>query len=90
MHFELCYYRAIEYAIEHGIAYAEAGAGGEHKAARGYEPVRTHSLHWIVDDNLRAGVARFLSHERVLVDAERLWHQRHSAYRRGTEPPVKT
>ncbi len=90
LHFELCYYRAIEYAIEHGIAYAEAGAGGEHKAARGYEPVRTHSLHWIVDDNLRAGVARFLSHERVLVDAERLWHQRHSAYRRGVEPPVKT
>ena len=49
LHFELCYYRAIEAAIERGLARAEAGAQGGHKLARGYEPVQTWSMHWIAD-----------------------------------------
>ena len=50
LHFELCYYQAIDWAIANGLARVEAGAQGEHKLARGYLPVETHSLHWIADD----------------------------------------
>ena len=52
MHFELCYYQAIDWALAHGLARVEAGAQGEHKIARGYRPVVTHSLHWIADAGL--------------------------------------
>ncbi len=68
LHFELCYYCAIDYAIEHGLARVEAGAQGEHKLARGYLPVVTHSLHWINDAGFRRGVERFLEEERTAVD----------------------
>ncbi len=54
LHFELCYYQAIDYAIAHGLR-VEAGAQGEHKLARGYMPVVTHSLHWIADPGFRRG-----------------------------------
>jgi len=64
LHFEICYYQAIEYAIEHGLARVEAGAQGEHKIARGYEPVPTYSAHWIADDNFRDAIARYLDAER--------------------------
>ncbi len=64
LHFELCYYRAIEYAIAHGLARAEAGAQGGHKLARGYLPETTYSLHWIADPRLEAAVARYLAEER--------------------------
>ena len=67
LHFELCYYRAIDYAIEHALTRVEAGAQGEHKLARGYLPVTTHSLHWIADEGFRAAVAQFLEHERDAV-----------------------
>ncbi|MGD9784844.1 MAG: GNAT family N-acetyltransferase [Hyphomicrobiaceae bacterium] len=67
LHFELCYHQAIEYAIAHGLKRVEAGAQGDHKLARGYEPVVTHSAHWIVDAGLRAAVARYLSHERETI-----------------------
>jgi predicted N-acyltransferase len=70
LHFELCYYRAIEYAIEHGLSTVEAGAQGEHKLARGYLPVRTHSAHWIANDGFRDAVSRFLDHERDAVDED--------------------
>ena len=70
LHFELCYYRAIDYAIKHGLARVEAGAQGEHKLARGYLPVTTHSLHWIAEDSFRAAVAEFLDHEREAVDQD--------------------
>ena len=70
LHFELCYYRAIDYAIEHGLQRVEAGAQGGHKLARGYMPVTTHSLHWIADDGFRAAVAQFLEHEREAVDED--------------------
>ena len=67
LHFELCYYRAIDFAIEQGLGRVEAGAQGEHKLARGYLPVATHSLHWIADEGFRGAVAQFLEHEREAV-----------------------
>jgi predicted N-acyltransferase len=70
LHFELCYYQAIDYAIEHGLATVEAGAQGEHKLARGYAPATTHSVHWIGHPGLRDAVARFLRQERAAVTRE--------------------
>ena len=63
LHFEACYYRAIEFAIAHGLARVEAGAQGTHKLQRGYEPVWTHSAHYIGDGGFRAAVRRFLEAE---------------------------
>jgi uncharacterized protein len=68
LHFELCYYRAIDFAIAHGLARVEAGAQGEHKLARGYNPVTTYSAHWFADAGLHAAVARFLVEERRAVE----------------------
>jgi predicted N-acyltransferase len=70
LHFELCYYRAIDWAIAHGLARVEAGAQGEHKLARGYLPVATHSLHWIADPGFAKAVARFLEAEGAAVGQE--------------------
>ncbi len=70
LHFEVCYYQAIDYAIRHGLARVEAGAQGAHKLARGYEPVTTHSLHWIANPNFRRAVAQYLEGEREAVDCE--------------------
>ena len=67
LHFEVCYYQAIDYAIAHKLARAEAGAQGEHKLARGYLPVETYSAHWLADPGLHKAVARFLKQERVMV-----------------------
>ena len=64
LHFEACYYQAIDFAIEHGLARVEAGAQGEHKIQRGYMPVETYSAHWIADPGLRDAVENFLDHER--------------------------
>ena len=70
LHFEACYYQAIEHAIETGMARVEAGAQGEHKLARGYLPVATHSLHWIADAGFRSAVARYLEAERRAMTEE--------------------
>jgi predicted N-acyltransferase len=67
LHFECCYYRAIEFAIEHGLKRVEAGAQGPHKLQRGYLPVPTYSAHWIPDPNFRRAVAAFLAREREMV-----------------------
>jgi predicted N-acyltransferase len=64
LHFELCYYQAIDFALARGLARVEAGAQGEHKLARGYMPVPTYSSHWIADPGLRRAVARYLEEER--------------------------
>jgi hypothetical protein len=69
LHFEACYYQAIEYAITHGLKFVEAGAQGEHKLARGYLPRRTYSLHWIRDPAFAEAVARYLTEERRAVEA---------------------
>jgi len=63
LHFELCYYQAIEYAIGQGLSRFEGGAQGEHKLARGLEPVPTRSAHWIADPRFRNAVDRFLAQE---------------------------
>lgn len=70
LHFEVCYYSAIEFAIERGLKYVEAGAQGHHKIARGYLPVRTHSAHWISHAGLRDAIEDYLGHERDAVDDE--------------------
>jgi len=71
LHFELCYYQAIEFAIARGLSTVEAGAQGEHKLARGYLPVTTHSLHWIGDPGFREAVADYLEQESRAVEQER-------------------
>jgi predicted N-acyltransferase len=70
LHFELCYYRAIEFAIERGLSRVEAGAQGDHKIARGYLPSPVYSAHFITDPALREPVARYLDGERPAVEAE--------------------
>ncbi|MCV2881652.1 GNAT family N-acetyltransferase [Actibacterium sp. XHP0104] len=67
LHFEACYYQAIDHAITHGLARVEAGAQGDHKLARGYMPVETHSLHWIGDPSFADAVDRYLIAERAAV-----------------------
>ena len=69
LHFELCYYQAIQYAIEHKLARVEAGAQGEHKLSRGYLPTTTYSAHYIVDPGLRRAIDDFLERERAYVAA---------------------
>ncbi|WP_296520776.1 GNAT family N-acetyltransferase [Rhodoplanes sp.] len=69
LHFELCYYQAIDFAIERRIARVEAGAQGEHKLARGYLPNVTCSAHFIADPGLRRAIADYLARERAYVDA---------------------
>ena len=69
LHFEMCYYQAIDYAIQQGIARVEAGAQGEHKLARGYLPTKTYSAHYIVDPALRRAIADYLARERKYVEA---------------------
>ena len=68
LHFELCYYQAIDAAIERGLARVEAGAQGEHKLARGYEPTPTYSAHHIPDPGFHRAVTDFLAAERAAVD----------------------
>lgn len=70
LHFELCYYKAIEYAIDHGLPRVEAGAQGEHKLARGYAPVPTYSAHYIADPGFRRAIADFLKREGDAVTRE--------------------
>ena len=70
LHFEVCYYQAIEYAIEQGLKVVEAGAQGAHKIPRGYRPVATHSAHYIAHPSFRRAVADYLQNERAYVAAE--------------------
>jgi len=67
LHFELCYYQAIDAAIARGLSRVEAGAQGEHKLARGYLPAATHSLHWLRDPGFSDAVERYLEAERAAV-----------------------
>ena len=67
LHFEVCYYQAIDFAIQRGLKTVEAGAQGEHKIARGYLPQTTYSAHYIVDADLRRAVSEYLKRERAYV-----------------------
>ena len=75
LHFELCYYSGIEFAISRGIQRYDAGAQGEHKIVRGFEPVETHSLHWIKQPQFRDAIANFLVRERQGI-SEHILHAR--------------
>lgn len=70
LHFELCYYQAIDFAIAHGLPRVEAGAQGEHKLARGYEAVPTYSAHYIANEGFRSAVADFLEREGAAMERE--------------------
>ena len=83
LHFELSYYRAIDFAIAHGLGSVQAGAQGEHKLARGYEPVITSSLHYIPDVGFRHAIADFLVREREAITSELEWAREALPYRRS-------
>lgn len=83
LHFELCYYQAIDAAIARGLARVEAGAQGEHKLARGYEPVPTWSAHFLPDPGFRRAVADFLVREREAVEMDRTLLGEMMPFRRG-------
>ena len=87
LHFELCYYRAIDWAIAHRLTRIEAGAQGEHKLARGYLPTPVHSLHWFADPRFSAAVARYLDAERRAVGDEMAALAALGPFRHGTAPP---
>jgi len=83
LHFELCYYQAIDAAIARGLARVEAGAQGEHKLARGYAPVATWSAHYIPDPGFRRAVADFVRRERESVEADQAFLGEMTPFRRG-------
>lgn len=83
LHFEVCYYQAIEFAIRHGLGRVEAGAQGPHKLARGYLPTHTYSAHWIVNASFRDAVEHFLEQERDYVDEEIDYIAEHSPFRKS-------
>ena len=86
LHFELSYYRAIDWAIAHGLASVQAGAQGEHKLARGYEPVITRSAHFLPDPGFRRAVADFLDREEEMIAAELNWCREALPYRSSASP----
>jgi predicted N-acyltransferase len=83
LHFEVCYYRAVEHCIAHGLARFEPGAGGEHKQVRGFDGQPTWSLHWLAEPRLRAAVSRFLVEERERNLEGIEWLREHSALKTG-------
>jgi predicted N-acyltransferase len=87
LHFETCYYQAIEFAIGRGLQRVEAGAQGEHKLQRGYLPRPTWSAHWIANENFRDAVARYLERETEAVENEREALEEHSPFKAVNEPP---
>lgn len=70
LHFEICYYQAIDYAIAHGLKTVEAGAQGEHKLARGYVPTPTYSAHWMGNTGFQSAVEDYLRRERAAVERD--------------------
>jgi predicted N-acyltransferase len=83
LHFELCYYQAIDAAISLGLSRVEAGAQGGHKLARGYEPVRTVSAHYIAHEGLRAAIADYLEQERAGIANDQIWLGERSPFKKG-------
>ncbi len=85
LHFETCYYQAIDYAIAHGLKRVEAGAQGEHKIQRGYLPTPTYSAHWIGDRQLRAAIANFLDRERPAAERDMAALMEYSPFRQEND-----
>ena len=83
LHFEVCYYQAIDYALAHGLTRVEAGAQGEHKLVRGYLPCPTYSAHWIANPSFRDAIGEYLERETQQVDWEIEALGEHSPFRKG-------
>jgi predicted N-acyltransferase len=83
LHFEVCYYQAIDYALAHGLKYVEAGAQGGHKLARGYRPVTTRSAHWIAHPGLRAAISDYLARERQAVSRDQDYLAERTPFKKG-------
>ena len=81
LHFEACYYKAIDYAIEHGLKRVEAGAQGPHKIQRGYLPSYTYSAHWINHPGLKGAIEDFLAQERLGIEVEMRDFEQHSPFK---------
>jgi len=86
LHFEVCYHQAIDFALSRGLKRVEAGAQGEHKLARGYTPVTTHSAHFITHPGLRRAIADYLERERDEVEQIGDYLDEHSPFRKGERP----
>lgn len=86
LHFETCYYQAIDFAISRGLTTVEAGAQGLHKVQRGYLPVYTYSAHWLADDNFAEAVSRFLRQEQQAVEQDARSIEAISPYRQDKPP----
>ena len=82
LHFEVCYYQAIDYAIQHGLKRVEAGAQGGHKLARGYVPVTTYSNHWVAHEGLRNAIEDYLERERSAVSQDMEYLQDRTPFRK--------
>ena len=85
LHFEMCYYQAIDFAIAHGLQRVEAGAQGPHKVARGYLPHATYSVHWIKDAGFRQAVARYLLQEKRYVQQDAEWTAARAPFRKDID-----
>jgi len=85
LHFEICYYQAIDFALHRGLRRIEAGAQGEHKLARGYRPALTYSAHEFADARLAKAIADYLGHERVAVDRTIAYYEGHAPFRRSED-----
>ena len=83
LHFEVCYYQAIDFALSRGLARVEAGAQGEHKVARGYAPVETHSAYWFADEGFRDAVAAYLAREAEAVRGDIAYLGEFTPFKRG-------
>ena len=82
LHFETCYYQAIDFAIENNLKTVEAGAQGGHKLARGYAPVTTYSAHWIAHQGLRQAIDEYLIRERAAVENDVAYLQERTPFRK--------
>ena len=85
LHFEVCYYQAIDFAISRGLKKVEAGAQGAHKVARGYLPEPTYSAHWIAEPRFRDAVANFLDDERKYVQQDLDYVEQHTPFKSSTD-----
>ncbi|MBV7258384.1 GNAT family N-acetyltransferase [Erythrobacter crassostreae] len=83
LHFELCYYQAIDIAIDLGLPRVEAGAQGGHKLARGYEPVQTHSAHWLAEPGFKAAIADYLEREREGIATDQIFLDQRTPFKKG-------
>ena len=88
LHFEVCYHQAIDFAIHKGLKVVEAGAQGEHKLARGYRPVTTHSAHYIAHPGLRNAIAEYLERERREVAQMSEYLEEHGPFRKTDNDPA--